>query len=361
MKKSLGKLLPFAMILLTNSCMQDHYVSGDYTRVAKIDAHFHYNADLQAVEAVAKEDHFSYLCINTDVPGEIDIFRQQALAAAFHKRQPGMANYLTTFSMDGWDSANWAEKTIQKLKADFANGAVGVKIWKNVGMVFQDKSGKFVFVDDPRFDPVIDFIMQQGKPILGHLGEPKNCWLPLDKMTVNNDRSYYSRHPEYHMYLHPEYPSYEAQIRARDHFLERHPQLRFIGAHLGSLEWSVDELALRLDKFPNFAVDLTSRICHLQLQSLTDYEKIRQFFIKYQDRILYGTDREVDAKSQPDQFREITHKTWFTDWKYFVTDEIMTNANVPGPFKGLKLPRSVVNKIFHDNAVKWYGLQEGKP
>ena len=92
------------------------------------------------------------------------------------------------------------------------------------------------------------------------------------------------------MFLHPEYPSYEDQINARDHLLELHPDLKFIGCHLGSLEWNVDELAKRLDKFPDLAVDMSARICHLQYQSAKDREKVRDFCIKYQDRLLYGTD-----------------------------------------------------------------------
>ena len=92
------------------------------------------------------------------------------------------------------------------------------------------------------------------------------------------------------MFLHPEYPSYEDQINARDHLLELHPDLIFIGCHLGSLEWNVDELAKRLDKFPNMAVDMAARICHLQYQSQRTAIKVRDFCIKYQDRLLYGTD-----------------------------------------------------------------------
>ena len=91
-------------------------------------------------------------------------------------------------------------------------------------------------------------------PILGHNGEPRDCWLPLDGMTFS--QGYYRSHPEYHMYPHPEYPCYQDQIDARDHMLGKHPHLVFIGALLGSLEWSIDELAKRLDKFPNMHVNL---------------------------------------------------------------------------------------------------------
>ena len=106
-------------------------------------------------------------------------------------------------------------------------------------------------------------------------------------MTVNNDKNYYKEHPQYHMYLHPDYLSYDDQIVSRDHMLSRHPNLRVVGAHPGSLEWSVDELAKRLDLYPNFAVDMAAHICHFQVQ---DRQKVRDFIMKYQDRLLYGTD-----------------------------------------------------------------------
>ena len=76
-------------------------------------------------------------------------------------------------------------------------------------MSLKDKNGKLVMIDDARFDPIIDFIVKNNIPLVGHLGEPKNYWLPLDKMTTKGDRSYFKENPKYHMYLHPEFPSNE--------------------------------------------------------------------------------------------------------------------------------------------------------
>src|SRR5690606_20786759 len=121
------------------------------------------------------------------------------------------------------------------------------KVWKNIGMELRDTSGNFVMIDHPKLDAVIAYLVRHDIPLIGHLGEPKNCWLPLDEMTVSSDRSYFESYPQYHMFLHPSYPSYTEQIRARDHLLEKFPTLRFVGAHLASLEWSVDELAKRLE------------------------------------------------------------------------------------------------------------------
>jgi predicted TIM-barrel fold metal-dependent hydrolase len=109
-------------------------------------------------------------------------------------------------------------------------------------------------------------------------------------MSTDNDREYFKEHPQYHMFLHPEMPSYEDQIAARDRFVAAHPQLRFVGAHLGSLEYDTDRIAAFLDKYPNANVDMAARMSQVQYQSVRDYDKVRNFFIKYQDRLLYGTD-----------------------------------------------------------------------
>ena len=209
-------------------------------------------------------------------------------------------------------------------------------------------------VDDPRFDAVFNFIIKNNIPVLGHLGEPKNCWLPADKMTIKGDRSYYTANPVYHMFLHPEFPPYEVQIAARDQLLEKHPDMKFIGAHLGSLEWNVDELAKRLDKFPNMAVDMAARITHLQFQSVNNWQKVHDFMIKYQDRLLYATDDVIAADSDFSKMKNSIHAKRIGDWKFFTGNEKMTSMDFDKPFKGLKLPRQVIDKIYRKNAERWY-------
>ena len=222
-------------------------------------------------------------------------------------KYPGKVFYAAAFYFDtaGWGTEKWSKKVISNLNSNISGGAISVKIWKNIGMTERDKNGKFIMVDDPALKPVIDFIISRNLPITGHLGEPRNCWLPLNEMTVSSDSSYFAEHPQYHMFLHPDYPSYEDQINARDHLLELHPDLKFIGCHLGSLEWNVDELAKRLDKYPNMAVDMAARICHLQYQSAKDRKRVRDFCIKYQDRLLYGTDLSDDGNNNRERSLKI--------------------------------------------------------
>lgn len=349
----------YAILALSlTSCDKEYYSMDDFSSVEKIDTHIHILTESTAFAEQARDDKFSMLNVSVDVPDYPGVLEQQRLSLFQIKQNPDRIQYLTAFDLVGWDSIDWTGKTIAQLKTSFEYGALGIKIWKNIGMVYKDTTGKFIMVDDPKFDQVIQFIIDQNKTVMGHLGEPKNCWLPLDSMTVNNDRSYFKEHPEYHMYLHPEYPSYEDQISARDKFLERHPDMRFVGAHLGSLEYDTDELAKRLDKFPNMAVDMAARIPHLQHQTKLDREKIRNFFLKYQDRLTYGSDSGMSDTLNVAGKKKDLHETWISDWKYFVTDETMTVKDVNGSFQGLKLPRIVIDKIFRENAVRWFGMSD---
>lgn len=346
-------------VLLFASCTSNYYSKEDFATVKKIDTHTHLNCANTALAEQAKQDNFKLLAINVDVPEDPALEVQLSSAKAQQSKYPAQIDFVTAFTLANWNSPQWTSQTIAKLKAEFAQGALGIKIWKSIGMVYKDSNNHFIMIDNPRFDSVINYVIQQDKTVLGHLGEPKNCWLPLDSMTVNSDKSYYSQHPQYHMYLHPEYPSYQQQITARDNFIERHPNMRFVGAHLGSLEWSVDELAKRLDKYPNMAVDMAERICHLQYQSQKNKQKVRDFMIKYQDRLLYGTDKWIDTTiTNTDSLKAATHNTWLKDWQYFVTDDTMTNDTVNGSFTGLKLPKTVVDKIFYSNAVHWFKIKE---
>lgn len=355
--KSLLKIvfLP-ALIVSAAGCESQYYSLDDFTKVRKIDTHTHLNARHTAMAEQAKVDNFLLLTINVDVPAYPSIDEQKNYALHQIERFPDHVKFLTAFTLQNWSSEDWAEQTIAQLRSAFNEGALGIKLWKNIGMVYKDSVGQFIMIDDPKFQPVIEFIIKENRTVMAHIGEPKNCWLPLEKMTVNNDRNYFKAHPEYHMYLHPEYPSYEEIINARDRFVEQHPDMRFVGAHLGSLEWDVDELAKRLDRFPNMAVDVAARVPHIQFQSQSNREKVRDFLIKYKDRIIYATDSGISSASDPQAAKADLHAKWLEDWKYFVTDELMSVDEVNGEFQGLKLPKDVINKIYHDNAVRWFNI-----
>jgi predicted TIM-barrel fold metal-dependent hydrolase len=337
-----------------------YYTADDYKKVEKYDTHVHLNVYDTAFIEKSQEDNFRLLTINVNTSYYPPVQEQRKVALALVKAYPDRLAFTTAFTLDDWGTSKWEPQTIAYLKESFEKGAIGVKIWKNIGMGLKDKNGKYVMIDDPRFDPILDYIEKQGKTVLGHLAEPRNAWLPVDSMTVSNDKGYFTNHPEYHMYLHHEAPSYEAEIAARDNMLKKHPKLRFVGAHLGSLEWSVDELAKRLDEFPNMAVDMAARIVHLQVQSQKNWQRVHDFMIKYQDRLIYATDQSVLNEGLEPKLSENIHITRERDWKFFTSKDEMSVSSFPGTFKGLKLPKQVIDKIYHINAEKWFpGIHKG--
>jgi alpha-galactosidase len=351
-------LLSLLILLIAVSC-RSYYSEKDFQAILKIDSHVHIGTDDGVFEDQAAADNFVLITLNVDHSDSVVLRKQFDLAYRSAQKHPGRVFFGPSFFFDtaGWRTEAWSKKVIAQLDKDISSpGAVTVKIWKNIGMTVRDRSGKFIMVDDPGLKPVFEFIRSKGFPVTGHLGEPRNCWLPLNQMTVSSDSSYFAENPQYYMFLHPEYPSYEDQINARDNMLKQNPHLTFIGCHLGSLEWSVDSLALRLDRYPNMAVDMSARICHLQYQSAKDREKVRNFIIKYQDRLLYGTDIGYSGSRNYEASKKMIHDTWLEDWRYFTTDAVMTSDKFKGKFKGLKLPGEVIDKIYRENAIKWYQL-----
>lgn len=333
-----------------------HYSMADFATVRKFDTHVHINVTAPTLIEQARADNFELMAINVDYPDFVKLPDQHAAALAQLQADPGRVHWTTSFSMKGYGKKVWEEKVKASLAADKQLGAVAVKVWKNIGMVEKDAKGKLIMLDDPGLAPIGDEIAKLNLTLIGHLGEPHNCWLPLDQMTTDNDREYFQNHPQYHMFLHPDQPSYEDQIKARDNFVAAHPKLRFVGAHLGSLEYDVDRIAAFLDQFPNANVETAARMSQVQYQSVRDYEKVRNFFIKYQDRVLYGTDLTLNPGDDAAEFKASAHDAWTNDWRYLATDETQRVEMIKADVKGLALPREVIDKIFFANAKKTYGL-----
>jgi predicted TIM-barrel fold metal-dependent hydrolase len=162
-------------------------------------------------------------------------------------------------------------------------------------------------------------------------------------------------------------PSYEVLIAARDRFVAYHPHLTFVGAHLASLEWSVAEVGKFLDRFPNASVDLAARMTQVQYQSNRDYEQVRDFFIRYQDRLLYGSDLTENPPSASERaqnppvdsaadFTTEADDFWRSDWQYLATQSVQHVDAIGADARGLGLPKEVIDKIYYANARRVFRL-----
>jgi len=318
-----------------------------------IDAHIHYGDDAPELLALLAEFDIRLLNISfakdATAAWHADADRYRSLAAA----RPDRFAWCTSFDLPRLDDPGYVDAVIAGLERDFAAGAVACKVWKNIGMEVRYPDGRFFHVDDPLLAPIFDWLAEQGHPLLAHIAEPLDCWLPLREGSPHY--SYYSRNPEWHMYTRPDYPSHGELMAARNRVLEQHPSLRFIGAHFASLEYDVDVLAETLDRYPNLAVDISARLIDLAVQ---DSVKVRRFVTQYQDRILFGTDvvmRTPPSSLPPVQRAEVidalrtvytTHFAYFESKGSVIVRERTT--------EGLGLPQAILEKLYRTNAEQWY-------
>jgi len=326
----------------------EFYSFEDFNNLDKIDMHLHINTKELFLIEQAKKDNFKLITINVDYPAFPPVEEQLDIAVNLSKAYPETLAFVSTFLMNDWDDIGWEKSVLKTIDSTLASGAVAVKVWKNIGMDFKDKSGKLIMIDDPKFDSIFSYIKKQNVPLMGHLGEPRDCWLPIDQIVVAYNRDYFIEHSEYHMYTHPELPSYEDQISARDNMLEKNKDIVFVGAHFASIEWSVDVLAKFLDRFPLAVVDTAARMGDTQYQTISDRDKVRNFFIKYQDRVMYATDTFQEPNMKQETFKQDVHEKWISDWRFLATDDLMSISDKQ--FKGLQLPKTVIDKIYKLNA-----------
>ena len=345
-------LLP--LLALAVSASPFARAAEDFSSLEKIDAHMHLHGRMPAFAAQAESDGFRVLSVNVNYADFPPLAQQERDAAALARAFPDRFAFVASLDAAGSEAPGWLARSRQSLEAAFADGAVGVKFWKDIGMQQRDADGHAVTIDDARFAPLFDWLAKRGTPVLGHQGEPRNAWLPLEEMTIRGDREYFAEHPQYHMAGKSDWPDYEAQLAARDRMLDAHPDLAFVGVHLASLEYDVDRIAGFLRRYPKASVDLAARISHLELQASLDPDKVRAFFIEFQDRILYGTDLARGDRQSDAEFAAEAHAAWLEDWRFLAGDETLHSTEFDAPFRGLALPREVLAKVYAANARRLF-------
>ena len=312
-----------------------------HTHVAKSDARFDamlHRVHMHTLDIILVDDHDPYR-------KDLNTQRQDAEAVVLASR--GNQKLCTTFDPFQFHHTGFASSAIAGLNQDFAKGAVAVKIWKNIGMELKDKNGRYVFADDAKLEPIYRDIQSHNRTLIAHQAEPDEAWGPPHPSGL--DYPYYKKHPIWYMYGKPGVPTKKQILDARDRVLAENPKLRVVGAHLGSMEDDLDGLGERLDRYPNFAVDTAARVVHLVVMP---GDKVRAFLLKYQDRIVYGTDLEFSKDENPEDAIREWEDQYARDWRYFSTRDTFPYHG--HQTQGLGLPPNVLLKLYHANAVRWF-------
>lgn len=314
-----------------------------------IDAHVHvFQTDpaFQAMLVRLNLKLLNILVMDDTLPYRKELLPQIEDALTLVRSSRGRVALCTTFDPYKFDSPSFVADAVKQIDQNFSEGAVAVKIWKNIGMEIKDRNGKYIMADDPKFDPIYKDIASHGKTLLSHQAEPDVAWGPPDPSDPS--WSYYQENPQWYVGDKPDFPSKQMILEARDLVLANNPKLRMVGVHLGSMEKDLDNIARHLDKYPNFAIDMAARMEYLMMEP---GEKVRTFLIKYQDRVIYGTDLDFLASATISDILKEWQSAYARDWRFLATGDTF---RVEGKqIHGLNLPKPVLRKLFRGNARRW--------
>lgn len=259
----------------------------------------------------------------------------------------GSVFFCTTFDPFKVNEQNFQENARLQINQDFDRGAVALKIWKNIGEEVKNKDGKYILPDDPMFNSIYDDIAAHNKTLIAHVADPTTVFEAPNPAAP--DYTGYMNSPGFYMYRKPEAPSKQEILRARDHILEQHPNLRVVGAHLGSMEADFGQLADHFDRYPNFAVDIAARMDYLVIQPRGF---LIPFIMKYQDRLIYATDLEIFPGKNDVAGLKSWENSYAIDWRFLATKEwLIYRGHI---VQGLGLPEPILRKLYHQNALKWF-------
>ncbi|WP_297691991.1 amidohydrolase family protein, partial [uncultured Eudoraea sp.] len=253
-----------------------------------------------------------------------------------NRNYPNRFVVFANVNFNGVGNPDWAENAVKQLEEDVKNGAKGLKIYKSLGLRNKDIDGNRITIDDRRLDPIWAKCGELGIPVLIHAADPKSFWDPMDssnerwlELKTRPRRKRSANNPA----------PWEQIIEEQHNMFKNHPQTKFINAHMGWYANNLQKLAELMEEMPNMYVGIGAVIAELGRQP----RNARNFFIKYQDRILFGKD-SYQPKEFPTYFRVLeTADEYFPYYKKYHAFWAMY---------GLDLPDEVLKKVYYKNAIK---------
>ncbi len=323
---TLNHLRAAALCLLLAAPVVRAQDKPDYSDIPRIDVHAHVGSI---------ENMTSYMAMRT------------ALKEKYRENLAMWVNVQSPLGPRG-EGLPWLKEVEEKFSGRFAtcltnhNISKGLKFspeeigeWKDRGVVgYKIWVGVSTAIDDPANDPTLSKMEQLGFPGASvHIAQPYPTRWVMDPA------------------------KFWATQNAWKAVLDRHPRLVVVNAHMLDFfnsDEQLDYLIYMLETYPNLNVDLAARF---QQFHRMNREKLRNFVIKYADRILFGTDIS-DVK--PETIADMVEK-YHRCFQLLETDNL-----VQGGFfgrtetRGLAVPREVLEKLYWRNATRIYGTHLDK-
>ena len=324
-------------------------VEGEVIKKAKfkfIDVHSHlWNMplmDLDELVAEMDEINMGYI-VNLSGSGfgpqaAKDIYFDKSTENV-NKNQPGRIGLFVNVDFNSIDVENHVENQVNIIRSSVDKGAIGLKVYKSLGLTNKDSKGKRVAVDDERLGPIWEVCGELGIPVLIHSADPFQFWQDKDDQ---NERWFELKEKPNRYYGDSDFiPPFEDIIKEQHTVFERHKNTTFINAHLGWMGNDLKRLGDHLDSFPNVMTEFGAVIAELGRQPKT----ARQFFIDYQKRIMFGKD-SYNKEEFYTYFRVLE-----SDDEYF---SYFRKRHAFWKMYGLNLPEEVLKKVYYKNALKLF-------
>jgi predicted TIM-barrel fold metal-dependent hydrolase len=320
-------------------------------RFPAIDFHLHGRAlrtgdDYQKMIKVMDETGLGVLC-NMDGGFGPDFDRTMKVSEPFRERIIQFAR----LDFAGINDPGWPAKTAAELDRNFKAGAAGLKINKVLGLELKNTDGTYIQADDKRFDPIWDMCARHNKPVMIHISDSYGRFFAIGPENERYEAGLWRSNPEGNYYK-TGHPTHEVIEKVRENMHAKHPKTRFVNAHVAMLYYDMDKVAAFLDKYPNADVEISAAVQDLGRAPLM----MRTFFLKYQDRILFGSDGDPNRGIE---------EFWVPHWRFLETyDEHFdhpaqmrsaTGAPLHGRWKisGIGLPDEVLRKVYYANALRY--------
>ena len=255
------------------------------------------------------------------------------------ENHPNRVGLFLNVDFESIDDENYAETQVKIIRDAVEKGAIGLKVYKSLGLRNKDSKGKRIRVDDERIGPIWDVCGELGIPVLIHSADPFQFWLPKDDQ---NERWFELKEKPGRYYGDSDFiPPFEDIINEQHTIFKRHKNTTFINAHLGWMGNDLKKLGQHLDEFPNVMTEFGAVIAELGRQPKT----AKKFFIDYQDRILFGKD-SYNKEEFYTYFRVLESNDEY--FNYF------RKRHAFWKMYGLNLPDEVLKKIYYKNALRLF-------
>jgi predicted TIM-barrel fold metal-dependent hydrolase len=267
----------------------------------------------------------------------------------YDRAHPG--RFVTFCRCDWRECANpgWEERLAESVRDSAHRGAAGLKIEKKLGLAVRDERGAFVLCDDSRLEPLWQAVADTHLPVLIHVGDPAAFFEPLSEQ--NERLEQLLAHPDWH-FAEPSLPPLTRLLDGLERLVADHPEIAFIGAHVGCHPEDLAAVGRMLDGYPNFNVDICARVSELGRQP----RAARRLVLSHPTRVLFGTDELPRREMYSLYFRFLE-----TDDEYFSHE-----GSEPGPppqwmISGVDLPLDVLREVYAGNARRLIVALPGVP